>query len=299
MAQCLLMVVLAIVLWICSNPGLTHLLRKLSPSKMVREVSTPDKAGRHFSSSELLGYSIRDYFNLVDTRGVSQQSTLPRATLRALLKGYWEGLIFFFNEDGTLLGINKPGENLMSGSADTLGDFQKNERKQEWVRQILDMCPGARTVIFFPLWDPQPDRWSTGGLVWSNSPARILQADDVTYLAAFSRCIMTKKSRLDAITTDRAKANFISSVSHKLRTPLHGVLASAEALQETPTNFTQDNLICTITVCGEVLLDTTDQMYDPSSVTSVILLNFSVLIMQKPANPLILRCPKLVGNHSI
>lgn len=231
-----------------------------SPSKIVKGASTPDHTGRHVASSDLLGYSIRDYFNLIGSRVTSQHSTMPRATLRALLKDYWQGLIFFFDEDGTLCGVSKPGENLTDGSTETLGDFQRHEKKQEWVRQILDICPGARTVIFFPLWDPQRDRWSIGGLAWSNSPSRFLQADDITYLTAFGRCIMTEKSRLDAITADRAKANFISSVSHELRTPLHGVLASAEALQETSTTFTQDDLIRTISVCGEVLLDTTDQM---------------------------------------
>ena len=72
---------------------------------------------------------------------------------------------------------------------------------------------------------------------------------------------MSEKSRLDALTADRAKADFISSVSHELRSPLHGVLASAEALQETSTGSMQDDMIRTITICGEVLLDTMDQMY--------------------------------------
>jgi signal transduction histidine kinase len=71
---------------------------------------------------------------------------------------------------------------------------------------------------------------------------------------------MSEKSRLDALTADRAKADFISSVSHEIRSPLHGVLASAEALQETSTDPMQDDMIRTILVCGEALLDTMDQM---------------------------------------
>jgi hypothetical protein len=229
------------------------------PSKGAKRASTADHTDLCFSSSDLLGYSIREYFNLSGTKAASQQSTLPRTTLRSLLKDYWQGLIFFFNEDGSLSGVSRPGELLVNDTTETFREFQ-NETKREWVTEILDICPGARTVVFFPLWDPQRDRWSIGGLAWSNSPSGILQADDITYLTAFGRCIMTEKSRLDAITADRAKANFISSVSHELRSPLHGVLASAEALQETSTTYTQDDLIRTITVCGEVLLDTTDQM---------------------------------------
>ena len=71
---------------------------------------------------------------------------------------------------------------------------------------------------------------------------------------------MSEKSRLDVSTAEREKMDFISSVSHELRSPLHGVLASSEALQETSTGLLQDDMIRTITVCGEVLLDTMDQM---------------------------------------
>lgn len=90
--------------------------------------------------------------------------------------------------------------------------------------------------------------------------ARIIHPSDINYLAAFTSCIMSEKSRLDVSTAEREKMDFISSVSHELRSPLHGVLASSEALQETSTGLLQDDMIRTITVCGEVLLDTMDQM---------------------------------------
>jgi hypothetical protein len=229
------------------------------PSKGVKERSTSGQNGHQIELSELLGYSIREPFDRMQTQEGLRQRTLPRSTLRELLKDYWQGLIFVFDENSKILGVCRPGENIEDKSSETFGEFE-GETKKEWVRKILGICPGARTVIFFPLWDPQRDRWSVGGLAWSTSPSGVLQAHDITYLTAFGRCIMTEKSRLDAITADRAKTNFISSVSHELRSPLHGILASADALQETSTNFTQDDLIRTITVCGEVLLDTTDQM---------------------------------------
>ena len=72
---------------------------------------------------------------------------------------------------------------------------------------------------------------------------------------------MSEKSRLDALSADRAKADFISSVSHELRSPLHGILASTEALLQTSTSSEQDDMIRTVAVCGEVLLETMDQMF--------------------------------------
>lgn len=230
-----------------------------SPPKGLKARSTTPQNEPNLMLSELLGSSIREAPDRTSTLASSRQRTLSRMTLRALLKEYWQGLIFFFNEDCTLSGVRKAGEHITDENTATFQEFQEDTKKS-WLRQILDICPGSRTLIFFPLWDPQRDRWSIGGLAWSNSPSGVLQPHDITYLTAFGRCIMTEKSRLDAISADRAKSNFISSVSHELRSPLHGVLASAEALQETATSFAQDDLIRTITVCGEVLLDTTDQM---------------------------------------
>ncbi|KAG0648199.1 Autoinducer 2 sensor kinase phosphatase [Hyphodiscus hymeniophilus] len=136
------------------------------------------------------------------------------------------------------------------------------EAEDLWAKQLLEICPRARSIIFCPLWDPLRDQWFAGSLAWTSDPTKILQSADVTYLAAFGSCIMSEKSRLDALTADRAKADFISSVSHELRSPLHGVLATAEALQETSTGLAQDDMIRTITICGEVLLDTMDQILD-------------------------------------
>ena len=61
---------------------------------------------------------------------------------------------------------------------------------------------------------------------------------------------MSEKSRLDALSADR-----------ELRSPLHGILVSAEALQQTSTSSEQDDMIRTVAVFGEVLLETMDQMF--------------------------------------
>jgi signal transduction histidine kinase len=87
-----------------------------------------------------------------------------------------------------------------------------------------------------------------------------MNARELSYLSAFGSCVMTEKSRLDAELADRAKSDFISVVSHELRSPLHGVLANAEALRDTSTGDEQDDMIRSITICGEILLDTMDHM---------------------------------------
>ncbi|KAH7330509.1 hypothetical protein BKA65DRAFT_59603 [Rhexocercosporidium sp. MPI-PUGE-AT-0058] len=128
--------------------------------------------------------------------------------------------------------------------------------------ELERVCPGAKSIMFSTLWDNHFDQWFAGALAWTTDYTRIISASDINYLAAFTSCVMSEKSRLDVVAADREKLDFISSVSHELRSPLHGILASMEALQETSTGLLQDDMMRTVTVCGEVLLDTMDQIID-------------------------------------
>jgi hypothetical protein len=217
---------------------------------------------RRTSTGETLGYSGPRAEILGGTSSSSRHVALPQSTLRGLLRKYGHGHTFIFDEEGLIVQetdeTNQPRVSAATeGPANAEYDLEKDKL---WAKHLLESCPGARSIIFFPLWDLQKELWFAGSLAWTNDPTRIMQSADITYLAAFGSCIMSEKSRLDALTADRVKADFISSVSHELRSPLHGVLASAEALQETSTGSTQDDMIRTITICGEVLLDTMDQM---------------------------------------
>jgi hypothetical protein len=229
----------------------------------THESATKRPKPNRSSSSELLGYSVQRASILGGLSSSSRHLSLPQSTLRGLLRKYRHGHTFVFDEDGSIvLDVDETNEKSISETTDGTLEAQFDPEKEKvWIKQLLQICPGARSIIFFPLWDPQRGQWFAGSLAWTSDPTRIIQSADVTYLAAFGSCIMSEKSRLDALTADRAKADFISSVSHELRSPLHGVLASAEALQETSTGSMQDDMIRTITICGEVLLDTMDQMY--------------------------------------
>lgn len=249
-----------------NNP--TRVVSNLNKPFLNQFTVSPDESEslRHTSVTDVLGYSLRDSAVLSGLSSSSNTVSLSQSTLRSLLRHYRHGHIFVFEDDGTL--AHDPSQLLRYGvqkrshpdlDPQPLNDADR-ERETSWARQLTKICVGAKAIIFFPLWDPQRDQWFAGGLAWTNDITRTLTTDDITYLSAFGSCIMTEKSRLDALTADRAKADFISSVSHELRSPLHGVLASAEALQETSTGYTQDDMIRTITVCGEVLLDTMDQM---------------------------------------
>lgn len=67
---------------------------------------------------------------------------------------------------------------------------------------------------------------------------------------------------------DKAKGDFISSVSHELRSPLHGILASAEFLADTNLDSFQRSFVDTVESCGRTLLDTINHVLDFSKLNS-------------------------------
>ena len=79
---------------------------------------------------------------------------------------------------------------------------------------------------------------------------------------------MAEVSRLTTIAADQQKGDFIGSISHELRSPLHGILASAEFLGETDCDSFQMSLVHTIDSCGRTLLDTINHVLDFSKINS-------------------------------
>lgn len=75
-------------------------------------------------------------------------------------------------------------------------------------------------------------------------------------MASWSHSILAELGRLQALASDKAKGSFISSISHELRSPLHGILAGLEFLEETELTAFQLEMAHTIRTAGKALLDT-------------------------------------------
>ncbi|KAH6719464.1 hypothetical protein BKA61DRAFT_669786 [Leptodontidium sp. MPI-SDFR-AT-0119] len=211
--------------------------------------------------TDVLGHSIEPKVKNFDLPFATGQVPLRRSTLQSLLQTYREGNIFAFDRDCVLLHIDGAERSNPSDNHDL-------ERLKGWAGELEKVCPGAKSIMFFPLWDNHFDQWFAGALAWTTDYTRIIRASDVNYLTAFTSCVMSEKSRLDVMAADQEKLDFISSVSHELRSPLHGILASMEALQETSTGLLQDDMMRTVTVCREVLWDTMDQMSQHPSIST-------------------------------
>lgn len=184
--------------------------------------------------------------------------------------------MFNFDEDGQMSsdsdpassGVETPaGQHPFMPSSIELKMRQKRQSLEAEAKAILRVLPGARSVFWFPLWDSSRDRWFAGSLVWSTSPTRVLcPVEDLTYLAAFGNSVMAEVARISAQVLAQMKTDFISSISHELRSPLHGVLASVEFLQETEMTEIQSDMVSNIHASGKVLLDTINHVLDFSKV---------------------------------
>ena len=184
---------------------------------------------------------------------------LPVVLLQKLLKRYPAGHIFNVSKAE----LDDSAEMNASPCLGLEGSMNEEHTPSKRRSQIIDestllfsLLPQACSVIFYPLYDPFKNQWCAVCVGWTANTRCGLQDAELTYLAAFSNSIMAELGRLEAVAIGQAKIDFIGNISHELRSPLHGILASAELLQESSTGAVQDQLIGMVDSCGRTLLDT-------------------------------------------
>lgn len=211
----------------------------------------------------------------------TEQTSLTEKFLKKLLRRYPNGKIFSFDESGGWYSGESSGEDNDQPSPGTDPESEAREdhlpprpsknsaspysRRNE-AKTIGQLFPGARSVAMVPLWDPYRDRWYSGGFIWSTTPSRIITKQaDLPYLRAFGMITMAEVTRLDVVIADKAKTDILGSLSHELRSPLHGVVAAAELLHDTALDGFQVDVVHTIEISGKTLLDTIDHVSSISS----------------------------------
>lgn len=226
--------------------------------------------------SEILAFSTKMSSSVnrepVDDRAPAMSETL----LKGLLHRYPRGKIFNFSEDGMLSssdytdGAFHDFSNNKSSNSNAQGVKRARKYKQtrQRVRQndakaLLELAPGARSIIFMPLWDSHKKRWYSGCIAWTRIPQRISTLDDeLTFLFGLGNSVMAEVHRLGAEYAEHAKSDLLSSLSHELRSPLHGVFGTVELLSDTTLSAFQYAMVHAINSCASTLLDTIDHLLD-------------------------------------
>jgi len=215
-------------------------------------------------SCEILGFSTSDAASIHGDPAPGPQSFKPldEKTLLALLRRYPRGKLWNFDSDGAMSSSSED-ERRKPLSKDPI-ERSKEARKRKLrsaknkndAKVISRHFPGVRQLLFVPLWDAGPSRWLSACFAWSTEPTRVLsKQSELAFLSAFGNSVMAEWSRIDTEIADQKKGDFIGSISHELRSPLHGILASAEFLEEITTGW-EKGLVETIDSCGRTLLDT-------------------------------------------
>lgn len=226
------------------------------------------------ANCELLGFSTKIRSSLRGFSASQKHSSLTKKLMERLVRRYPHGKVFNYHEGKSL--SSSSGTSGASGteysevSVDRMNSANRRRTKEHRDAAVLArLISDPRSIAFIPLWDGRRERYRSGIVVWNTMPNRFLDPEeDVTYLAAFGNSLMAELTRLDAVAADQAKATFISSVSHELRSPLHGVLAGVELLQESTLTVYQAEMATTISLAGKTLLDTINNILDFTKINS-------------------------------
>ncbi|KAL4748921.1 hypothetical protein BDW72DRAFT_144176 [Aspergillus terricola var. indicus] len=127
--------------------------------------------------------------------------------------------------------------------------------------------PDAASIIFLPLWDTDKSRWIAGLAIWTSRYH--FRQQDLEYVRVFSGTIVSELAQIDRAATNKSKDDLLSSVSHELRSPLHGMLANSELLQSTNLDRTQHEMVEMIKTCGNTLLDTMNHLLDFAKINNL------------------------------
>ncbi|TVY46175.1 Hybrid signal transduction histidine kinase B [Lachnellula occidentalis] len=235
----------------------------------------PETADLEQVKSDILGYSTAgsSSWNNKGTKEHPSFASINQSLLTSLVKRYPNGELFVFDENGPTLPLPaSPTRDSQEISHKTITSATAEKQAQDDSRQTLELqsllasFPGSRQIFFVPLYDSTSGCF-IGSFAWSTSATRIFSVENhLGYLIAFGHSLMSEITKLNTLSADHAKGDFISNVSHELRSPLHGVLASVEFLADTTLDGFQRNLVQTIDICGRTLLDTIEHVLDFSKI---------------------------------
>jgi signal transduction histidine kinase/CheY-like chemotaxis protein len=155
------------------------------------------------------------------------------------------------------------------------GKFIASVQRKAGFHEIaqLDVCeqiPIAEQFVFIPLRDSFHDRDVAFVLGWASDFARVYSgATDLPPLASMGMAIMTQVRRLEAQLLSRNKSDFLGSMSHEMRSPLHGMLACIDLLlRDTKCTEHQLDLLESAEACGLQLRGNIDNILLYSNIGS-------------------------------
>ncbi|CAD0110839.1 unnamed protein product [Aureobasidium uvarum] len=240
-----------------TNNVLTGFTHPLSESKSAAGISVNNTTS---SVCEVLGSSVVPGGCNLGT--LQQPLVIHDTSLNYLIRNFPRGCVFVSDTQGNPV-FEKEGAFI----AQTYSQ-QTSSVPVKVSGELQSLIRKARSLIFLPLWDSMQESFIVGMLGWTSDPTRVLAEQDMTCLSAFGNTFMTEIARTEMTELARAKSDFLSSISHELRSPLHGIHAAVDLLQD-PENDSKLELVEMIQSCSSTLLDTLNHVLDFSRINKL------------------------------
>lgn len=228
-------------------------------------------------SGRVLAVSLRNG----DPSAFENQVALGNSTLDRYFTLYPSGKSMFFTQNRNLssgddstsdsqVESSRQADVSLTANTSSIAPTGRKKKSRMDHEELLRLVPGVEHLVFLPLRDFVNDKWFSGCFLWTSSAGRMMSLDrNMSFLKAFGNTIMSEILRSHTARLDQAKTTFIASMSHELRSPLHGILGSIEFLTETSIDSYQAGLISSISDCGRTLLDTLSNLLSYAKMTNM------------------------------
>lgn len=259
-----------------TSRGSSHIPR--SPKFTTQKQKKINKTNEPRKLTDVLGLSVSE--NAPGEDKLTQKEFIfSEASMDHYLRKFPHGKFFSFTKNGSGVSSGDDKSGVESGTDPAHNGHKhhdalkvaNNSRRQKFIpTELLKILPAVRTLIFLPLWDSAAERWIAGGFIWTSSEDALMSPhNELPYLKAFGNSITSEYARMNALIADRAKSDFISSISHELRSPLHGILGSTEFLNESDISNYQAGLVSSIETCSKTLLETLEHILDYAKINKL------------------------------
>ncbi|KAJ0359270.1 hypothetical protein COL154_008414 [Colletotrichum chrysophilum] len=254
-------------------------------------------AGAEDTQCRVLGFSTSSSSSIDGKLPSQSHASISEKFLIKLLRRYPEGNIFNFDENGSIQSSDFSGDDTKTtptpvqelseavvSSAHARESSHAHDKTHKSRRRgrnpfsrknegnmLTSIFSGARSIAVVPLWDVQKQRWFAGGFACTKTATRVLTIEgELSYLRAFGAVVMSEVDRINTRLVDKAKTDLLSSLSHELRSPLHGIILGTELLRDTPLDAFQGETLVSVENCGRTLLETIDHLLDWSKINNFI-----------------------------
>lgn len=152
-----------------------------------------------------------------------------------------------------------------------MSDFEESQPLEDLeIEDALNKgFQGSQQILVMPLFDALHNRTAAICVGWLSDYTRVYSDNsDLPFVSAFCMSTMSEVLRLETQMLERVKSDFLGSISHEMKTPLHQILGNLELLLQTSCSAEQYDLAVDARFGATQLLETIDKILLYSNISS-------------------------------